>query len=375
MNINFVDLTQQFRRIEDTLRRRFDDVFAHGRYIMGPEVAELERELADFVAVKHVVGCASGTDALLMPLMAYDVQPGDAIFTTPFTFIATAEVVALLRATPVFVDIDPRSLNIDPVGLSQAIDRVQAAGKLRPRGIIPVDLFGIPADYDAIKTIADQHQMFVLEDAAQSFGAWYRGRRTGSLGDAAATSFFPAKPLGAYGDGGAVFTNDDGLAETLDSIRVHGQQSNDRYNNVRLGLNARLDTLQAAAVLAKMTVFEDELDSRQRVATHYCERLQEVVQVPHVPADTISSWAQYSILSDRRDAVRSALTTSGIPSAIYYPVPLHLQAVFTYLGYQAGDLPVCEAVSSKIISLPMHPYLDAGQIDRICDSVIAGAQT
>ncbi len=373
MDISFVDLIQQFRRLEPTLRRRFDDVFAHGQYIMGPEVFELERELADFVSVTHVIGCASGTDALLMPLMAHDVGPGDAIFTTTFTFIATAEVVALLGATPVFVDIDPRTFNIDPVSLAQAVDRVRDTGKLHPRGVIPVDLFGIPADYDAIGAIADQHQLFVLEDAAQSFGASYKGRRTGSLADTAATSFFPAKPLAAYGDGGAMFTNDDRLAEKLHSIRVHGQ-SGDRYNNARVGLNARLDTLQAAVVLTKMTVFEEELDARQRVAAHYSERLRDVVQIPHVPADIVSSWAQYSILSDHRDAVRSVLAAAGIPTAIYYPIPLHLQAVFSYLGHQVGDFPICEEISSKIISLPMHPYLAEVQIDRICDSVIGAVQ-
>jgi UDP-2-acetamido-2-deoxy-ribo-hexuluronate aminotransferase len=373
LDINFIDLIQQFRRLEPMLRARFDDVFAHGRYIMGPEVLELERELAEFVSVTHVLSCASGTDALLMPLMAYDVGPGDAIFTTPFTFIATAEVVALLGATPVFVDIEPRTFNIDPVSLTQAVERVRDAGKLRPRGIIPVDLFGVPADYDAIEAIADQHQLFVLEDAAQSFGAWYKGHRTGSLGDTAATSFFPAKPLGAYGDGGAIFTNDDVLAEKLHSIRVHGQ-SGDRYSNARIGLNARLDTLQAAVVLTKMAVFEEELDVRQRVAAHYSERLRDAVQVPQLPADIASSWAQYSILSDHRDSVHSVLAAAGIPTAIYYPIPLHLQAVFSYLDHQVGDFPISEEISSKIISLPMHPYLSEGQIDRICDSVITAVQ-
>lgn len=370
MDISFVDLNQQFRRLEPTLRRRFDEVFAHGHYVMGPEVSELERELADFVSVSHVIGCSSGTDALLMPLMAHDVGPGDAIFTTPFTFIATAGVVAMLGATPVFVDIDSRTFNIDPVSLDQAVNRILDTGGLRPRGIIPVDLFGIPADYDAIGEIADRHQLFVLEDAAQSFGAWYKGRRTGGLGDTAATSFFPAKPLGAYGDGGAIFTNDDDFAETLHSIRVHGQSGN-RYNNVRVGLNARLDTLQAAVVLTKMTVFEEELNVRQRVAAHYSERLRDVVQVPYVPENIVSSWAQYSILSNHRDVIRSVLSSAGIPTAIYYPIPLHLQTVFSYLDYQAGDFPICEEISSKIISLPMHPYLAEEQIDRICDSVIA----
>jgi UDP-2-acetamido-2-deoxy-ribo-hexuluronate aminotransferase len=374
LDISFVDLIQQFRRLEPTLRQRLNDVFTHGQYIMGPEVLELERDLADFVSVSHVIGCASGTDALLIPLMAHDVGPGDAIFTTPFTFVASAEVIALLGATPVFVDIDPRTFNIDPLSLTQAVDRIRDSGELRPRGIIPVDLFGIPADYDAIEAIAEKYQLFVLEDAAQSFGAWYKGRRTGSLGDMAATSFFPAKPLGGYGDGGAIFTNDDGLVEKLHSIRVHGQ-SGDRYNNVRVGLNARLDTLQAAVVLAKMTIFEEELDTRQRVASQYRERLQDVVHVPHVPAEIVSSWAQYSILSNYRDAIHSGLASAGIPTAIYYPIPLHLQTVFGYLDHKAGDFPICEEVSCKIISLPMHPYLTEVQIERICDGVITAVQT
>ncbi len=373
MDISFVDLNQQFRRLEPELRRRFDNVFAHGQYVMGPEIMELERELADFVSVRRVIGCASGTDALLMPLMAYEVGPGDAIFTTPFTFIATAEVIALLGATPVFVDIDPQTFNIDPASLARSVERVLAAGTLRPRGIIPVDLFGVPADYDALKPIADQHQLFVLEDAAQSFGAWYHGRRAGSLGDVAATSFFPAKPLGAFGDGGAIFTNDDDFADALGSIRVHGQ-SGDRYNNVRIGLNARLDTLQAAVVLAKMKVFEDELDTRQRVAARYSERLRDNVRVPHVPEGIVSSWAQYSIVSEHRDDIRSALTSAGIPTAIYYPIPLHLQSVFAHLGHRVGDFPICEEISAKIFSLPLHPYLSDAQIDLICDRIIAAVR-
>ncbi len=335
---------------------------------MGPEVTELEEELGRFVGVEHVVGCSSGTDALLLPLMAHGIGPGDAVFTTPFTFIATAEVVALLGATPVFVDIDAHTFNMDPNALAQALDRVLERGALRPRGVIPVDLFGIPADYDPICAIAGEHRLFVLEDAAQSFGAAYKGRRTGSLGDVAATSFFPAKPLGAYGDGGAVFTNDERLAETMRSLRVHGHTS-DRYNHARVGLNARLDTLQAAILLAKLSLFEDELSARKRVATRYTERLRDTTVTPSVPDDVDAAWGQYSILSERRDEIRSALTRAGIPFAIYYPVPLHLQSVFVHLGHNVGDFPVCERIASNIISLPMHPYLEDAQIDSVCDTV------
>ena len=356
---DFIDLKTQQQKILPALNERIQRVLGHGQYIMGPEVQELEERLAAYVGVKHAVSCSSGTDALLMPLMAYQVGPGDAIFTTPFTFIATAEVIQLLGATPVFVDIDPKTFNIVPAALEEAIvnlGKSPRTASLRPKGIIPVDLFGQPADYDELNAIARRHGLFVLEDAAQSFGATYKGRRAGSLAEAAATSFFPAKPLGGYGDGGAIFTDNDALAETLKSIRVHGQGTN-KYENVRLGLNGRLDTLQAAILLAKLEIFDQEIVDRQKVAQRYSEHLRNIVEVPYVAAACTSVWAQYSVLSDRRAELQQQLQAAGIPSAVYYPLPLHLQGAFAHLGHQPGDFPSSEKAAERIFSLPMHPYL------------------
>ena len=369
----FIDLKAQQERIYPRLQERLARVLAHGQYIMGPEVAELEARLAAYVGVKRVVCCASGTDALLMVLMAYGVGPGDGVFTSPFTFIATAEVVRLLGATPVFVDIDPRTYNMDPEALAQALDLMGTEPRtrgLRPRGLITVDLFGQPADYDRLLPLARERGLFVLEDAAQSFGATYKGRRAGSLGDAGATSFFPAKPLGGYGDGGAVFTDDEELAEILASIRQHGMGA-DRYDHVRLGLNGRLDTLQAAVLLAKLEIFDEELAAREAAARRYSEGLRQVVSVPWVAPHCTSAWAQYSVESPRREVFRAKLQEAGVPTAVYYPKPLHLQPVFAPLGYREGDFPVSEAVSRRIFSLPMHPYLRAADQERII-AVMAG---
>jgi len=368
MSIAFIDLKAQYRAIEQDVRARMERVLEHGGFIMGPEVAELEAELAAYAGVRHAVACSSGTDALLMPLMAADVGPGDAVFTSPFTFIATAEVISLLGATPVFVDIDPRTFNIDPEALQRAVEAVRAGGELRPRAVIPVDLFGLPAAYDAISALAEAAGLLVVEDAAQSFGGEYHGRRAGSLGHVAATSFFPAKPLGCYGDGGAVLTDDAEMAGRLRSIRVHGK-GGDKYDNVRIGLNARLDTLQAAVVLAKLAVFPDEVEARQRVAERYAERLGNVLEVPHVPGGCRSAWAQYSVLCDGRNEVQAALKASGVPTAVYYPKPLHLQTAYAGLGHGAGDFPVSERTSERIFSLPMHPYLEPEVQDRIIDAV------
>lgn len=365
--IDFIDLKAQQQVIFPSLMERIQRVLSHGQYIMGPEIQELEGCLASYTGVKHAVSCSSGTDALLMPLLAYGVGPGDAIFTTPFTFIATAEVIQLLGATPVFVDIEPRTFNIDPNLLAAAItalDRNPKTAHLKPKGIIPVDLFGQPADYDRINAIAHQHGLFVLEDAAQSFGATYKGKRACALADVAATSFFPAKPLGCYGDGGAIFTNDDQLAELLRSIRVHGKGSH-KYDNVRIGLNGRLDTLQAAIVLAKMEVFDNEIVARQQVAQRYHQGLKEVVAVPYVAAECSSAWAQYSVLSDHRAGLQQKLKEASIPTVVYYPLPLHLQGAFTHLGYKSGDFPSSEEAAAKIFSLPMHPYLGQPQQERI----------
>jgi UDP-2-acetamido-2-deoxy-ribo-hexuluronate aminotransferase len=367
--MDFIDLKTQQKAILPAINERIQRVLAHGQYIMGPEVQELEDRLAAYVGVKHVVTCSSGTDALLIPLMAYEVGPGDAIFTTPFTFIATAEVIQLLGATPVFVDIDPKTFNIDPAALKQAIKGLSQNPKtasLKPKGIIPVDLFGQPADYDQINALARKRNLFVLEDAAQSFGATYKGKRACSLADVAATSFFPAKPLGGYGDGGAIFTDDDDLAEILRSIRNHGQ-GRDRYENVRIGLNGRLDTLQAAILLVKMDIFDQEVTARQTMAARYSQGLQEVVEVPYVEPQCNSVWAQYSVLSEQRQVLQDRLKVVGIPTAVYYPLPLHLQGAFTHLGYKPGDFPISEKTAQRIFSLPMHPYLTASDQARIID--------
>lgn len=372
MNINFIDLKAQQQAISPQIWERIQRVLVHGQYIMGPEIKELETRLASYVGVKHAISCSSGTDALLMPLLAYGVGPGDAILTTPFTFIATAEVIQLLGATPVFVDIDPKTLNIDPKSLAATVaglGRDPKTAQLRPKGIIPVDIFGQAADYDRINKIARQHGLFVLEDAAQSFGATYKGRRTGALAEVAATSFFPAKPLGGYGDGGAIFTDDDELAGTLRSIRVHGQGTH-KYDNVRIGINGRLDTLQAAILLAKLDIFDQEVAARQEVAQRYSKALKEVVEVPYVAPESTTVWAQYSILSDQRALLQQKLKESGIPTAVYYPLPLHMQGAFAHLGHQPGDFPVSESAAQRIFSLPMHPYLKPHDQDLIIEALL-----
>jgi len=372
MTINFIDLKAQQQAIYPQIQERIQQVLAHGQYVMGPEIKELENRLASYVGVKHTISCSSGTDALLMPLMAYEVGPGDAIFTTPFTFIATAEVIQLLGATPVFVDIDPKTFNIRPEALAETIANLSRNPKtahLKPKGIIPVDLFGQPADYDSINAVAQEHGLFVLEDAAQSFGATYKGKRAGALAEVGATSFFPAKPLGCYGDGGAIFTDNDELAAIMRSIRVHGQGTH-KYDNVRIGLNGRLDTLQAAILLAKMDIFDQEVASRQEVVRRYREALKEVVDVPYLAPECTSVWAQYSVLSDNRTGLQQKLKERGVPTAIYYPLPLHLQGAFAYLEHQAGDFPVSEKASERIFSLPMHPYLGETDQDKIVEGFL-----
>ena len=370
--MDFIDLKAQQQRISALLAVNLQRVLAHGQYIMGPEIQALEARLAAYVGVKHAISCSSGTDALLMSLMAYGVGPGDAVFTTPFTFIATAEVIQLLGATPVFVDIDPKTFNLDPEALAEAVGRLgqhPGTAHLKPKGIIPVDLFGQPADYDRIHTIAQGQGLFVLEDAAQSFGATYKGRRAGALSETAATSFFPAKPLGCYGDGGAVFTDDDNLAEVLCSIRVHGQGKL-KYEHVRIGLTGRLDTLQAAVLLAKLEIFDQEVVDRERVARQYSQALNAVVETPYVAPDCTSVWAQYSVLSDHRELMLQKLQDARIPTAIYYPLPLHLQKAFTHLGYKEGDFPVSERASQRIFSLPMHPYLGQADQEKIVQALL-----
>ncbi|GAB7024509.1 DegT/DnrJ/EryC1/StrS family aminotransferase [Salidesulfovibrio brasiliensis] len=369
MSIPFIDLKSQYREVEDAVKSGIDAVLEHGKYVMGPEITELEEKLAAFAETKHAVGCASGTDALLMALMALGVGPGDAVFTTPFTFMATAETVSLLGATPVFVDIDPVTFNLDPADLRRKIEEVKEKGKLTCKGVIAVDLFGLSADYDRIEQRAHNNGMFLIVDAAQSFGATYHGKRTTSFGDVACTSFFPAKPLGCYGDGGMCFANSDEMDALLRSIRVHGS-GEDKYDNVRIGINGRLDSMQAAVLLAKFAIFPGEMDRRDEVAARYGELLHDVpgVTPPTVPEGYRSVWAQYSLLAEsneHREELMGRLKAKDIPSVIYYPIPLHLQTAYKNLGYQPGDLPVCEDVASRIFSLPMHPYLTAEQQETV----------
>jgi len=370
MTIPFIDLKTQYSRVEDAVKRGIDTVLGHGAYIMGPEIAELESRLSSYSGVRHAVGCASGTDALVMALMALEVGPGDAIFTTPFTFMATAEAIALLGATPVFVDIDPVTFNIDPDDLRRRIAAVKdRRPDLTPKGVIAVDLFGQPADYDRIEPLAHNNGLFLIVDAAQSFGATYKGKPVCSLGDMACTSFFPAKPLGCYGDGGMVFTHNDELKKLLVSIRVHGM-GDDKYENVRLGINGRLDSIQAAVLLAKFEIFPDEIAKRQEVADRYDALLADMdgVTTPVVAEGNTSVWAQYSILARdaaHRTELMDRLKAASIPTAIYYPKPLHLQKAFADLGYAKGAFPVCEAVGQRIFSLPMHPYLTGAEQETI----------
>lgn len=375
MDIRLVDLKAQKERIGQDMERAVQNVLDHGKYIMGPEIGQLEKELSIFTGAKYVVACSSGTDALLLALMARGVGPGDAVFTTPFTFIATAEVITLLGAIPVFVDIDEETFNIRPDHLERKIDEYISKGTgFHGKCVIPVDLFGLPADYEKIHRIAREYGMHVIEDAAQSLGSEFNGKRAGTFGDIAATSFFPAKPLGCYGDGGAVFTNDPSVYETVKSIRVHGSGS-DKYSNVRIGLNARMDTIQAAVLLEKLKIFDEELHKRRKIAARYTERLQNIagLRFQKVPGGYKSAWAQFSIICDKRDLMMERLKEKGIPCAVYYPTPLHLQQAFSGLGYGTGDFPVSEEISEKIFSIPVHPYLTDSQVDYICDTVIEAA--
>jgi dTDP-4-amino-4,6-dideoxygalactose transaminase len=356
--IEFIDLGAQRRR----LGRRVDEailrVVDHGKYIMGPEVAIFERELAAFCGAKHVLSCANGTDALGLALMAKGIKPGQAVLVPSFTFAATAEVVAWFDAVPVFVDVLEHTFNMDPVSLEAGIATANRLG-LEPAGIIPVDLFGLPAGYDEILAIAAAHELWVICDAAQSFGASYKGRNVGILGDITTTSFFPAKPLGCYGDGGAVFTDDDDIAAVLKSLRVHGQGS-DKYDNVRIGMNARLDTIQAAVLSQKLSIFADEIEARSQLAQRYGDLLGDIVAIPDIPEGHTSVWAQYTVRlpnSRDRDAVAARLKEAGVPTAVYYAKPLHQQTAYRHYPIAGNGLPVSEKLAAEVLSLPMHPYL------------------
>jgi dTDP-4-amino-4,6-dideoxygalactose transaminase len=368
--VPFIDLAAQRRRLGKSVDEAVSRVLTHCQFINGPEVTQLEAALAAFSGAKHVVSCASGTDALLMVLMAKGVGRGDAVFCPSFTFCATGEAVALTGATPVFVDVDEETFNMDAGSLKRGIATAIKRG-LKPRAVIPVDLFGQSADHDAIGRVAEADGMFVLDDAAQAFGASYKGRRLGTFGLVTATSFFPAKPLGCFGDGGAIFTDDAELAETLRSIRVHGQGS-DKYDNVRLGLTGRLDTLQAAILIEKLKIFEDEIAARNVVAERYARGLGNIVSVPHLASGCTSVWAQYTIRLPKgsdRDAFAAALKAQGIPTAIYYPKSMHQQTAYRDFPVADGGVPISEALSDDVISLPMHAYLDEPTQERIIRAV------
>jgi len=367
--IPFIDVAAQRRRLGKAIDDAVARVLDHCQFIIGPEVRAFESELAAFCGAKHAVSCASGTDALVLALRAQNVGPGDAVFCPSFTFCATAEVAALVGATPVFVDVHADTFNLDPKALKAAIATAKKLG-LTPKAVIPVDLFGLPAEHHAIAEIADAEGLFVLDDAAQAFGAVIGNRKLGTFGLMTATSFFPAKPLGCYGDGGAVLTDSDEIADTLRSLRVHGQGS-DKYDNVRIGLASRLDTIQAAVLSEKLKIFPEEIDARNAVARRYAAGLRDVVTIPAVPERLTSVWAQYTIrvANGRRDELAAALKAEGIPTAIYYPIPLHRQQAYQHYPVGEGGVAVSERLAGEVISLPMHAYLDAATQDRIVEAV------
>lgn len=365
--IAFVDLAAQQARIRDNIDLAIRRVLDHGQYIMGPEVATLERRLAAFCGAPYAISCASGTDALLIAMMALGVGRGDAVICPSFTYPATPETIALLGATPVFVDVDPESFNVAPAGLEAGLAAACSRG-LRPRGMIVVDLFGQPANYATLEPFARAHELFLLCDAAQSFGASSGDRHVGTFGGITATSFFPAKPLGCYGDGGALFTADDELAARMDSIRLHGKAiGGDKYDIERIGVNGRLDTLQAAILIEKIAIFADEIERRNAIAHRYTTMLDCVVTVPRVPTTVSSVWAQYTVRVDasRRASIMAALKEEGVPTAVYYPRPLHLQAAYREFPVATSGLAVSERLSEEVLSLPMHPYLSVEEQDRI----------
>ncbi|NQY88473.1 MAG: DegT/DnrJ/EryC1/StrS family aminotransferase [Colwellia sp.] len=359
--MQFIDLQAQYQHLKCKIDKRIADVLNHGKYIMGPEVQELEQKLAAYVGVKHVITCGNGTDALSLALMVLNIKEGDAVFCPTFTFFATAEVISFANATPVFVDSNAQTFNICPIDLEKRIQKVIAEGVLKPRAIIAVDLFGLPANYPEIERIAKKYDLKLIEDAAQGFGGSITDvqgntKKAGSFGDIATTSFFPAKPLGCYGDGGAVFTNNDEYAELLRSYRVHGKGS-DKYDNVRIGMNSRLDTIQAAILLEKLAEFPQELISRNKAAANYENELAKQYQTPQVPTGYKSSWAQYTLLDQNRDQIMAAYKEQGIPTVIYYGICMHQQTAFVDLGYQSGDFPIAEKLAKQVFSLPMHPYI------------------
>lgn len=381
MTLPFIDLQAQRLRLNGAIEAAVQEAVVGGAWVMGPQVRRFEQDLAAFGKAKHALGCANGTDALALPLMAWDVGHGDAVFVPSFTFAATAEVVPWFHAVPVFVDVDPKTYNMDPKALEAAVEGVLKEGKRKPRVVIAVDLFGQPADYPAIKAICDRHGMKLIADSAQGFGCTIDGKHPLEWADVTTTSFFPAKPLGCYGDGGAVLTNDDDLAQLIDSIRVHGKavemdlqgrtfDHDPKYLNMRIGLNSRLDTIQAAVLIEKLKVFGQEIEWRNRIAARYNEGLRpHVAAVPDVPAGNVSNWAQYTIEHENRDGLAAHLKAQGVPTAVYYPIPLHLQPAYEGYPRGAGGLPVTERLKDRVISLPMHADLDEATQDRIIAAV------
>lgn len=379
--MQFIDLRAQRARISDKVNDAVLKVIDDGMYIMGPEVKAFESQLAEFGKAEHAIGCANGTEALALPLMAWGLRKGDAVFCPSFTFAATGEVIPWLGANPVFVDIDPKTYNMSAEHLEAAIEQVKKAGELTPKAVIAVDLFGQPADYPAILEVAKKHGMKLIADSAQGFGCTLNGEHPVHWADVATTSFFPAKPLGCYGDGGAVLTNDAELAEIIDSLRVHGKatqsdvqgrsfEHDPKYLNMRIGMNSRLDTIQAAILIEKLAIFADEIEARNRVAARYNTHLADhVASTPHVIEGGVSVWAQYTIEHDNRDGLACHLKAQGVPTAVYYPIPIHKQDVYSVYPLGPGGLPVSEAKAERVLSLPMHPYLDEATQDRVIEAV------
>jgi UDP-2-acetamido-2-deoxy-ribo-hexuluronate aminotransferase len=361
MDIDFANLQLQYQKYKADIDANIQAVLNKSNYIMGEEVQELERALEEFTGTKHAITCSSGTDALLLAMMAMNIQPSDEIITTPFTFVATAETIALMKAKPVFVDIEPDTFNIDA-------NKIEAAITDKTKVIMPVSLYGQPADMDAIQSIADKYNLKVIIDGAQSFGSTFNGKTDSNLGDISTTSFFPAKPLGCYGDGGAVFTNNNEYAEKIKMMRVHGQ--NKRYHNKYIGMGGRLDTIQAAVLLAKLPYYKKELAARQQVAQNYSDILTDSLQIPNIKSNRLSAWAQYTIRVSNRDNIQAKLKDSGIPTAVHYPVSLHLQECFQYLNYKQGDFLISEQASKEVISLPMNPFLSNKEIEYITSRLI-----
>ena len=370
--MQFRDLKTQYTVLKDEMDKAILDVVASSAYVMGPKIKEMETAFAEYVGVKHCVACNSGTDALLLALKTWDVKADDAVFVPSFTFFASAEVIAMQGATPVFVDVHKDTFNMDVADLERKIERTMKAGKLKPRVIIAVDLFGLPADFMAIRKVADKHGLYVLEDGAQGFGGRIGERKACTFGDISTTSFFPAKPVGCYGDGGAVFTNNDAWAELIESYHIHGKGS-DRYDNIRIGMNSRMDSIQAAILLVKLKAFKEyELVDVNKVAARYTEKLKDVVKTPMVPDGFYSSWAQYTLQVENKEVragLQAALKALDIPTAIYYPIPMHRQTAFSYLDPNDNHCPVSDQLADTVISLPIHPYLSETDQDMICEAV------